>query len=81
LNSTDERSGGINTTSIMSKIADKILMKVRMALWLEFGKSDGYVKKALKMKGVPGPALTSHMNYELFVEYVDKAEKYRLDKW
>ncbi|EGZ13781.1 hypothetical protein PHYSODRAFT_513852, partial [Phytophthora sojae] len=43
--------------------------------------TEDYVKKALKMEGLSGTALTSHKNYNLLVKYVDTAEMYRLNKW
>nr|AEK81075.1 Avh266a1 [Phytophthora sojae]AEK81076.1 Avh266a1 [Phytophthora sojae] len=72
-NETEERAGGVS--SIVSKISDKIPMKLKMAWWRDFKKPASYVKKKMGLEGLSGAELTSHKNYKLFLKYKATIEK------
>ncbi|KAE8994420.1 hypothetical protein PR003_g20433 [Phytophthora rubi] len=54
---------------------------IKVRWWLELGKTDDYVKKALKLNGLKEEALTLNKNYKAYRYFVEKSEEYKLNKW
>ncbi|KAE8994427.1 hypothetical protein PR002_g19929, partial [Phytophthora rubi] len=75
------RAGNAIDTEDESTEDRAFLTNVKVRWWLEAEKSDDYVKKALKLDGLKGEALTTNKNYKAFRYFVKKAEGYRLSKW
>lgn len=69
-----QRTGG-------SSLLYKMKKNAQVTWWLEAGKSDDYVRGALKLKGLKGDALKSHKNYRYYAHFVKKSEEYQLNKW
>ncbi|KAG3115807.1 hypothetical protein PI124_g11040 [Phytophthora idaei] len=48
---------------------------MKLAVWLERGKPNSYVKAKLDMKGLEGDQLKAHENYQRLVDYAENALK------
>ncbi|OWZ18212.1 RxLR effector protein [Phytophthora megakarya] len=52
-----------------------------MDRWAEAGKSDDFVKKQLKLRGLSGDALKAHKNYNYFERFEGRRDVIRLERW
>ncbi|KAG7380455.1 hypothetical protein PHYBOEH_011443 [Phytophthora boehmeriae] len=59
----------------------KLGIKAKRRYWLEFGKSDDYVKERLGMKGLTGQKLKDHANYKHFKWYKIRKDGDMLNGW
>ncbi|ETP29589.1 hypothetical protein F442_21296, partial [Phytophthora nicotianae P10297] len=72
-----DSSAPVNNESSTERSA---LQWVKVRIWLEFGASDKYVKKALKLRGLDDAALKVQANYRYYDYFTKKALEYRLYK-
>ncbi|KAG6609597.1 putative secreted RxLR effector protein [Phytophthora cinnamomi] len=75
------RVGKVTDTGDESAEDRGLWSSIKVRWWLELEKSDDQVKKALKLDGLEGAALTSHKNYNTYMKFAKKAVGYRVNKW
>ncbi|KAH7481933.1 hypothetical protein KRP22_011103 [Phytophthora ramorum] len=77
------RSLRVGTNTVEERVTwlEKLGKHAKVFWWLETEKTDDYVLKALKLKGLSGSDLTKNDNYKYFLKFARKAESNRLNKW
>ncbi|KAL4115161.1 hypothetical protein PRIC2_014055 [Phytophthora ramorum] len=72
---------GTNTVEERVKWMEKLGKNAKVLWWLETEKTDDYVLKVLKLKGLRGSDLTKNANYKYFLKFKKRAENNRLNEW